>query len=265
MPLADALDRANLLRVEIVESSVARRDGMHDADVDSNIERLHVGDLDFELNREDHEPAAAVLLDVNLFHDTGNERPVRTLKRDGTRSTVSNPADLRELDSPVGIVDVFWSKLRNPKAVSDIFRLELRPSFVCRIALGTEAVADGAIEIEQGLLERLGHGLAKEGGLGLIFPEHQLVGELLVGEKLFTFRLALVLDPQRLVEDKPAATGVSAQGRTSGLVNVEFVLKGAGDLHMNIMAHFLQECVLYDQMPIWALYPPHEWRGFTAR
>ena len=91
------------------------------------------------------------------------------------------------------------------------------------------------------------------------------MGELLVGEKLFTFRLALVLDPQRLVEDKPAATGVSAQGRTSGLVNIEFVLKGAGDLHMNIMAHFLQECVLYDQMPIWALYPPNEWRGFTAR
>ena len=106
---------------------------------------------------------------MNLFHDTGNERPVCTLKRDGTRSTVSNPADLRELDSPVGIVDVFWSKLRNPQAVSDIFRLELRPSFVCRIALGTEAVADGAIEIEQGLLERLGHGLSKEGGLGLFF------------------------------------------------------------------------------------------------
>ena len=142
---------------------------MRDADVDSDIERLHVGGLDFELNREDHEPAAAVLLDVNLFHDTGNERPVRTLKRDGARSTVSNPADLRELDSPVGIVDVFWSKLRNPKAVSDIFRLELRPSFVCRIALGTEAVADGAIEIEQGLLERLGHGLSKDGGLGLFF------------------------------------------------------------------------------------------------
>ena len=91
------------------------------------------------------------------------------------------------------------------------------------------------------------------------------MSELLVSEKLFTFGLALVLDPQRLVEDKPAATGVSAQGRTSGLVNIEFVLKGAGDLHMNIMAHFLQECVLYNQMPIWALYPPHEWRGFTAR
>ena len=259
------LDRANLRRVEIVESSVARRDGMHDADVDSNIERLHVGDLDFELNREDHEPVAAVLPDVNLLHDTGNEHPVRTLELDGTRSAVSNPADLRELDSPVGIVDVLRSKLRNPKAVTDVFRLELRPPFVCRIAIGTEAVADGAIEIAQGLLERLGHRLLKKGGLGLFFPEHQLVGELLVGEKLFTFRLALVLDPQRLVEDKPAATGVSVQGRTSGLVNVEFVLKGAGDLHMNIMAHFLQECVLYNQMPIWALYPPHEWRGFTAR
>ena len=104
---------------------------MHDADVDSDIERLHVGGLDFELNREDHEPAAAVLLDVNLFHDTGNERPVRTLKRDGTRSTVSNPADLRELDSPVGIVDVFRSKLRNPKAVTDVFRLELRSPTPC--------------------------------------------------------------------------------------------------------------------------------------
>ena len=91
------------------------------------------------------------------------------------------------------------------------------------------------------------------------------MSELLVSEKLFTFGLALVLDLQRLVEDKPAATGVSTQGRTSGLVNVEFVLKGAGDLHTNIMAHFLQECVLYNQMPIWALYPPHEWRGFTAR
>ena len=109
------------------------------------------------------------------------------------------------------------------------------------------------------------HGLSKEGGLGLFFPEHQLVGELLVGEKLFTFRLALVLDLQRLVEDKPAATGVSTQGRTSGLVNIEFVLKGAGDLHTNIMAHFLQECVFFNQMPIGALYPPHEWRGFTAR
>ena len=87
------------------------------------------------------------------------------------------------------------------------------------------------------------------------------MSELLVSEKLFTFGLALVLDLQRLVEDKPAATGVSTQGRTSGLVNVEFVLKGAGDLQ----AHFLQECVLYNQMPIWALYPPHEWRGFTAR
>ena len=71
--------------------------------------------------------------------------------------------------------------------------------------------------------------------------------------------------PWELTIQLPAATGVSAQGRTSGLVNIEFVLKGAGDLHMNIMAHFLQECVLYDQMPIWALYPPHEWRGFTAR
>ena len=165
------------------------------------------------------------------------------------------------LTPPVGIVDVFRSKLRNPKAVTDVFRLELRPSFVCRIALGTEAVADGAIEIEQGLLPWPLEGRRSR----VVFPEHQLVGELLVGEKLFTFRLALVLDPQRLVEDKPAATGVSAQGRTSGLVNIEFVLKGAGDLHMNIMAHFLQECVLYDQMPIWALYPPHEWRGFTAR
>ena len=65
------------------------------------------------------------------------------------------------------------------------------------------------------------------------------MSELLVSEKLFTFGLALVLDLQRLVEDKPAATGVSTQGRTSGLVNVEFVLKGAGDLHTNIMAHFL--------------------------
>ena len=163
------LDRANLRRVEIVESSVARRDGMHDADVDSNIERLHVGDLDFELNREDHEPVAAVLPDVNLLHDTGNEHPVRTLERDGTRSAVSNPTDLWELDSPVGIVDVFRSKLRNPKAVTDVFRLELRPPFVCRIAIGTEAVADGAIEIAQGLLERLGHRLSKKGGLGLFF------------------------------------------------------------------------------------------------
>ena len=100
---------------------------------------------------------------------------------------------------------------------------------------------------------------------GCFFPEHQLVSELLVSEKLFTFGLALVLDLQRLVEDKPAATGVSTQGRTSGLVNVEFVLKGAGDLHTNIMAHFLQECVFFNQMPIGALYPPHEWRGFTAR
>ena len=91
------------------------------------------------------------------------------------------------------------------------------------------------------------------------------MSELLVSEKLFTFGLALVLDLQRLVEDKPAATGVSAQGRTSGLVNVEFVLKGAGDLHTNIMAHFLQECVFFNQMPIGALYPPLEWRGFTAR
>ncbi|EKB32152.1 hypothetical protein HMPREF9465_00167 [Sutterella wadsworthensis 2_1_59BFAA] len=99
----------------------------------------------------------------------------------------------------------------------------------------------------------------------VFFPEHQLVSELLVSEKLFTFGLALVLDLQRLVEDKPAATGVSTQGRTSGLVNVEFVLKGAGDLHTNIMAHFLQECVFFNQMPIGALYPPHEWRGFTAR
>ena len=80
------------------------------------------------------------------------------------------------------------------------------------------------------------------------------MSELLVSEKLFTFGLALVLDLQRLVEDKPAATGVSTQGRTSGLVNVEFVLKGAGDLHTNIMAHFLQECVFFNQMPIGALW-----------
>ena len=158
---------------------------MHD--VDSDIERLHVGSLDFELDREDHEPVAAVLLDVNLFHDTGNERPVRTLERDGTRSAVSNPADFRKLDSPVGIVDVFRCKLRNPKAVTNAFRLELRPPFVCRIALGTQAVADGAIEIAQGLLERLGHRLSKKSGLGLFFPEHQPLGELLVGEKLLTF------------------------------------------------------------------------------
>ena len=138
------------------------------------------GGLDFELNREDHEPVAAVLLDVNLLHDTRNERPVRTFESDGTRSAVSNPADLRELDSSVGIVDVFRSKLRKPKAVTDVFRLELRPPFVCWIALGTEAVADGAIEIAQGLLERLRHDLSKEGDLGLFFfPEHQLVGSSL--------------------------------------------------------------------------------------
>ena len=97
-----------------------------------------------------------------------------------------------------------------------------------------------------------------------LFPEHHPLGELLVGEKLLTFWLALVLDPQRLVEDKPAATSVSAQGRTSGLVSVEFVSKGAGDLHTSIMPHCLHECVLFNQTPIGALYPPHEWRGFTA-
>ena len=63
------------------------------------------------------------------------------------------------------------------------------------------------------------------------------MAELAVGEKLFALFLSLVLDVQRLVEDKPAATGVSAQSRTSGLVHVEFVLKGAGDLHTNIVSH----------------------------
>ena len=91
---------------------------------------------------------ATVLLDVNLLHDTGNGRPVCTLEGDGTRSAVSNPADLRELDSPVGIVDVFRSKLRNPKTVTDR--------------------------------------LSKEGGLGLFFSEYKQMSELLVGEKFFT-------------------------------------------------------------------------------
>ena len=53
----------------------------------------------------------------------------------------------------------------------------------------------------------------------------------------FPLFLSLVLDVQRLVEDKPAATGVSAQGRTSGRVHVECILKGAGDLHTNIVSH----------------------------
>ena len=30
------------------------------------------------------------------------------------------------------------------------------------------------------------------------------------------------------------------------------------------MPHCLHECVLFNQTPIGALYPPHEWRGFTA-
>ena len=85
------------------------------------------------------------------------------------------------------------------------------------------------------------------------------MSELLVSEKLFTFGLALVLDLQRLVEDKPAATGVSTQGRTSGLVNVEFVLKGAGDLHTNIMAHFLQECVFFNQRKLFKTPISERW------
>ena len=82
---------------------------------------------------------------------------------------------------------MFRCKLRNPKAVTNAFRLELRPPFVCRIALGTEAVADGAIEIAQSLLKRLGHRFSKKVGLGLFFPEYQLMGEFLVGEKPFTY------------------------------------------------------------------------------
>ena len=189
-PLLDVFER---VRIEVVEPAAACRHGMNNADVNPDIKRFHFGADNIELGGENNEPAAAVLVEVNLLHRARRERPVRILVCDRPRPAVADPADFRKLDAPVGVVNVVGFELRYAEAVSDVLGLEFRPLFVSGIALRPEAVSDSPVEVAERLLKRLRHRLLEKRRFVSLLPPHQLGSHLAIAEELAALSLPFVL------------------------------------------------------------------------
>ncbi len=220
--------------VEIKEASVAQSHGVNHADVDADLRRLHLRRLDLELGREDDKPVPAVFVDVDLPNSALCQGTVRIPKGNGARLAIANPADLRKLDSAVGVVNIRSLELRDTKAITRVPGLELRPLLAGGIVLWTKAVLDCSVEIAQRLLKGLGHRLLEKRGLFRLLPHDQFCGQLVVGEELLSGLPAFVLQRQRLVEHEAPTPRVPAQSRTQGLVDVEFKLEAAKDFHGSV-------------------------------
>lgn len=178
------LDVFEPFRIEVVELAAACRHGMNHADVYPNIKCFHFGTDNVELGRENYEPSAAILVDVDLLHRTRRQRAVGGFERNRAAFAVADPTDFRKLDAPVGIVNVTGFELRYAEAISDVFDLESRPLFASGIALRSEAVSNGLVEVAKLLLKRLRHRLLEKGRFVTLLPPHQLGSHLAIAEEL---------------------------------------------------------------------------------
>ena len=94
---------------------------MNHAQINADIKFLWIRHLNVELRREDHEPMAAIFLDMNLLDRAGLHGAVGALERKRAAFAVAHPTDLGQLHAAVDIIDMFRFELRNTKAVSDVF------------------------------------------------------------------------------------------------------------------------------------------------
>ena len=164
----------DLARIEIEKLTVARSHRMNHAQINADIKFLWIRHLNVKFRREDHEPMTAILLDVNLPDRAGLHGTVGAFECKRTAFAVAHPTDLGQLHAAVSIIDMFRLELRNAKAVSDIFGFEFRPFFTSRIALRTQTVSNGPIEVLERLLQRLGHRLSEKNSLFLVLPFDKL-------------------------------------------------------------------------------------------
>ena len=200
--------------VKLEHRTVGERHRLGNAQVNADLTRTTRSILGaIHLSHDGYVPAAAIDGDRHLL-DPALDRP---------RLSESHEARLRNADSTVGLVPIGRFDLRNTEGIAVAPGLELRKTFPLRLE-----VLDGSIQVHQALLKRLRRSFTQPCLVILHLPQNQPAGQFRVLQEWNVLLKALLLQLNRLVDDKTPTAGSLSE--KSLLFSARHQFKHIGDI-----------------------------------